>query len=574
MTPGCFLSLALLSGLVALYHQWFLRTVDPPEVWIPSGICGFIAWLCIGGLMNAWSTRKLVAAVRRARDHFAPMDGQLEAAAGPVHPHGEPIKAPLTATECVYYEYEIYRMVQTSGTANKSPSSQKVVDFAGIGVAPAYVKTDEREIGLFGFADLADFDYQKVNAPDTSGRARRLVRETAWEDCTGLKMFRGFRMMLKALGSSDDAKRHDWQMIKPNQCSWLPRTSAEESENETSKRYDTYSPLLAEKCVTPGRPIVAIGPYVAEVEGLVTQSANDNSRIRIYRGTIDEVYRGLSKSRSSAIFWSLLVLSVMHLIALGALQIYIRSSETQRRWQKEFVTALKANDLPKAERLIDRGLNLRRVIDTRGKPPLMEAQTAEVARFLIQRGADVNQRDEHGMTPLMEAAHLNMVEVVPVLIEAGADLDARSTAYGTTALVLATDHNFEEIAEMLRKAGAADDIVRRKNGQPIDLGHPAVQVAREYVLAIHQADGRRLRQLSSSARPAKFDDVDWPLWHNTRPVDPQLVAAFVREPDATVTLGGVTGRGSSSEWTLQMLLENGEWKVAREKSLMGGYRDE
>ncbi len=573
MTPGCFLSLALLSGLVALYHQWFLRTVDPPEVWIPSGICGFIAWLCIGGLMHAWSTRKLGAAVRRARDHFAPMDGQLEAVAGPVHPHGDPILAPLTGTECVYYEYEIYRMVRTSGTANKTASTQKIVDFAGIGVAPAYVKTDDREIGLFGFADLTDFEYAQVNAPETSGRARRLVRETEWEDCTGLKAFHGFGSMMKALGSSEDARRHDWRMIKPSQCRWLPQATSESGEEEDEPS-GSYSPILAEKCVTPGRPIVAIGPYVAEVEGLVTQSARDNARIRVYRGTIDEVYNGLSRTRRSAIFWSLVVLVAMHLIAFGVLKIYIRSSETQRRWRKEFVEALKLNDVGKAERLLDRGFDIRQAIDHDGRAPLMEAQTAEVARFLISHGADVNQRDEDGLTPLMEAARKNRPDVVQVLVEAGAELDARSTAYGTTALVLATDHDFDDVAEILRKAGAADDIVRRKNGQPIDAEHPAVKVAREYILAIHQADGGKLRQLSSSARPARFDDVDWPLWHNTRPIDPQLVAAFVRELDATVTLGGVTGAGYGAEWTLQMLHENGEWKVVREKWLTGGYRDE
>jgi len=566
MKPGCFLSLALLSGLTALYHQWFLHTLDYPEVWVVSFVAALFCWLCIGGLQHAWLMRKFIAAVKRHRDGFAPMDGQLEAVSGTVELHGEPILSPLAATECAFYEYEIYRMTQTAGTNDSPGSAQKVVDFAGIGVAPSVVRSENGDIGLFGFADLAEFSYEKVNAPETSGRARRLVRDTAWEDCTGLKVLSGFSLMMRALGSSDDSKRHDWRMVTPDKCGWLPTDEAEGGK-------DTYFPILAEKCVTPGTQVVAVGPYVAEAEGLVTQSAKDNSRIRIYRGTAAEVLKTVTESRRKYVFWSLFVLALMHLVALGVLKLYRGSTDTQKRWRKEFEAALKVDDLPKIERLVERGLDLKQGMDRHGKSALTMTKSAGVARFLIDHGADVNAVDEDGITPLMEAARHGETEVVKVLLEAGADVNVRSKIYNTSALVGATDRDHDEVADLLRAAGAKDDVVRRATGQEISGDHPAVLAARDYILAIHARDGRRLRAMSASDRPAKFDDVDWELWHNTRPVDPLLVAAFLREPDATVTLTGPTGKGYEAAWTLQMLKEGDEWKVARERWLTSGYRE-
>lgn len=566
MKPGCFLSLALLSGLTALYHQWFQRTVDPPAVWIVSFIAALVCWLCIGSLQHAWLMRKFIAAVKRHRDGFAPMDGQLEAASGTIELHGEPILSPLTATECAFYEYEIYRMVESQGSSDSGNSTHKVVDFAGIGVAPSVIKTESGEIGLFGFAELTEFPYERVNAPETSGRARKLVRDTAWEDCTGFKALSGFALMMQALGSSDDSKRHDWRMISPDKCRWLPK-------DETDEGQDSYFPTLAEKCVTAGMQVVAVGPYVGEVEGLVTQSAKDNSRIRLYRGTADEVLKSVTASRRRHVGWALFVLVLMHLIALGMLRLYRGSTDTQKRWRKEFEAALKTEDLSKVEQLVEKGLNVKQAMDHHGKTALMLATSPEIAQFLLKNGADVNATDEDGMTPLMEAARHKRTEVVRVLIAAGADLNIRSKIYGTPAIVLATDHDDEETAELLRSAGAVDDVVRRATGQEIAADHPAVEVAREYILAIHARDPRKLRELSASTRPAKFDDVDWELWHNTRPVDPQLVAAFVREPDATVTLTGATGRGNVSTWTLQMTNENGVWKVTRERWLTAGYQE-
>ena len=61
----------------------------------------------------------------------------------------------------------------------------------------------------------------------------------------------------------------------------------------------------------------------------------------------------------------------------------------------------------------------------------------EVARLLIQRGADVNHVDQKGMTPLLYAASIDFGDssMIDLLLKSGARRDAR-TKEGATALDL------------------------------------------------------------------------------------------------------------------------------------------
>ncbi|MGH6786565.1 MAG: ankyrin repeat domain-containing protein [Novosphingobium sp.] len=76
--------------------------------------------------------------------------------------------------------------------------------------------------------------------------------------------------------------------------------------------------------------------------------------------------------------------------------------------------------------------------------------------FLISKGANVNQSDFKGVSPLMLACNLNFVEGVEVLAAKGARVD-QSNASGETPLIAAVHSRNTELMRVLLKAGADPD---------------------------------------------------------------------------------------------------------------------
>ncbi|MGO9568404.1 MAG: ankyrin repeat domain-containing protein [Desulfomonilaceae bacterium] len=68
-------------------------------------------------------------------------------------------------------------------------------------------------------------------------------------------------------------------------------------------------------------------------------------------------------------------------------------------------------------------------------------------------GADVNAKDNHGWTALMEAAKTGHLDVVKLLLDEGADVNAKDN-YGWTALKIAEEDGHKEIVELLKAHGA------------------------------------------------------------------------------------------------------------------------
>ena len=94
------------------------------------------------------------------------------------------------------------------------------------------------------------------------------------------------------------------------------------------------------------------------------------------------------------------------------------------------------------------------------------AECGEVREFedLLPQ-ADINARNEHGMTALMRAAYHGRVEMVRVLLEHGADPNvARNDNF--TALSLAAFFGHSEIVEMLVARGARTDVATRQGTSP------------------------------------------------------------------------------------------------------------
>ncbi|MDD2671058.1 MAG: ankyrin repeat domain-containing protein [Syntrophales bacterium] len=102
------------------------------------------------------------------------------------------------------------------------------------------------------------------------------------------------------------------------------------------------------------------------------------------------------------------------------------------------------------------------MIDEMGNTALILASTgvlyegggsAETVGVLLEHGADVNRSNDEGVTPLIGAAARGNIEVVRVLLAAGADREARiffGRDRGETALSLAIRNKHTETARILQ----------------------------------------------------------------------------------------------------------------------------
>ena len=120
-----------------------------------------------------------------------------------------------------------------------------------------------------------------------------------------------------------------------------------------------------------------------------------------------------------------------------------------------FVEAVRNDRIDEVRAFISKGVdvNSRDVFgDNAGLHWAASLGLAEMARLLIDNGADLNIRNEEGNTPLHWAAGEGQKELVVILIVHGADVNAHNKR-GWTPLRWAEAQSQKEIARILVAAG-------------------------------------------------------------------------------------------------------------------------
>ncbi len=124
-----------------------------------------------------------------------------------------------------------------------------------------------------------------------------------------------------------------------------------------------------------------------------------------------------------------------------------------------------------------------------GVAPVDRKKTFEIARILLDAGADVNLKNEsRGVTPLHEAVSFNNTEAIKFFLNAGADVHAEDATKRTPLHCAALSGNVEHVKMLLDK-GASPLAVDENSNAP-------------WMLAMHKKYDRVARQLCS------FHDVN------------------------------------------------------------------
>lgn len=485
MLRSCLIPLSLYAALSTAYWWWLRQQFDPPGVWIGAAVVGLIVTLCIGALLNSRMAFREWSLVSSARHDLPWSDGRWTALAGEIHPVGEPLVAPFSGKECVLCEYEV---AEKRASSSSDSDSKPGLDFAGFLMNPCVVRTRMGDVRLLGFPNLEGVSEDDFFTSDAVRRARDFLLAAEFEDYSGLKLVGIIRAIKEAWTDDDGFVRKNIRLSrKPPQALFpldleadlakLPRElesadpastadgdeedydeadnefEDEDLDDETS--FTSTLPMLKEKRVDVGVPVCAIGVYSGEKRGLIPGGSGVDRFIRLIRGKIDQVESRKRNSAFANLVGGLVVLIIVNAAAYGVMMANrYHPSEVRRRNDAAFQAATK-DDVPLLAKLIARGVEINGR-NSEGRTLLLVARDPAVARWLIDHGADVNVFSNEGFTPLMDAARFGRVDMVQVLIDRKADLNLRSKPSNQTALELAAQAGHEEVAGMLRTAGAKE----------------------------------------------------------------------------------------------------------------------
>jgi ankyrin repeat protein len=161
--------------------------------------------------------------------------------------------------------------------------------------------------------------------------------------------------------------------------------------------------------------------------------------------------------------------------------------------QQEFQRAVDAGDPALVDLFVRAGINIHQEDDT-GSPPIVTALKKGytiIARILLNAGADPNARDRLGLTPLLLACGKQArgyKEIAEMLIAKGAEIHVRDRL-GWTPLLLALSGGTVEIAERLIERGADLSVRTRYGESALDLASKSGQ--ERLVTLIREKGARR-----------------------------------------------------------------------------------
>jgi len=145
---------------------------------------------------------------------------------------------------------------------------------------------------------------------------------------------------------------------------------------------------------------------------------------------------------------------------------------------EDLVRAVKAGHISQVKTLVAENPSLLDVPDAAGYTPLRWAGIrghGEIARFLVEAGADPNSVGADGGTPLHGAAHHDDPRTMTALLTAGGDV-THQNQWGRTPLHVAARRGCLHVARVLLDGGADPDAATHEGWSPLNVayrgGHP------------------------------------------------------------------------------------------------------
>ena len=126
------------------------------------------------------------------------------------------------------------------------------------------------------------------------------------------------------------------------------------------------------------------------------------------------------------------------------------------------MAAVDRGDIDTARLLLEHGADVNLKETKGGQTALMWAvanRSPELVKLLVDHGADTRARSKNDFTPLLFAAQQGNVESGRILLQAGADVNERSTRNGMTPLLIAAASGHYEFSTLLLETRGNPDLI-------------------------------------------------------------------------------------------------------------------
>ena len=174
---------------------------------------------------------------------------------------------------------------------------------------------------------------------------------------------------------------------------------------------------------------------------------------------------------------------------------------------------------------------------------LVAARNAvDTVRQLLADGHPADQRDADGLTPLMWAARAGAVDAMRVLLDGGADPNARDRRHGWTPLLHAIHKRRIDAVRLLLERGA-DPNARTAELTPLIMGAPDRTPDFVELLLEYGADPRArgyggATALSQAVSGGALSDLDRPIFGGCRPDTVRALKQHDPDVDLPDTIAG------------------------------------
>jgi hypothetical protein len=428
-------------GAIALIVWFFVRERLPaPGDWIVALVSGALFHLAYAALMTGIRRSGDSRLLEKARFGGLPEDGKRSVLVGTLHVDGQVLHAPFSGAECAGYSYEIYHFETTGSGAGNRGSTRKVVDYCGMALAPCAIRTGLGDYRLLAYPFLSGFPEQQYKDQPHRELTAELIRTTSFEKIAPL--LGGIATLDRAMLGTEGSLKKDWRF---------------------TDGHDLGQSTFAEQLIAVESKVCAFGIYSDERRSLLPDTSSDDRALLLIAGDPDQALRQLSsgaKSSRRLAFWSAVptaaVLAFVLFAPWSMLRVVPGCGVIIERQELRLKDALGRNDLlaiADAIRFVDSNL----AFEEAARTPLMLATSAEAAVLLVNRGARIGAHDVNGYSVLMNAAERGSPELLRFLVSRGAHVNERLPANPeTTALAIARDRNTPAAVDVLLKAGATD----------------------------------------------------------------------------------------------------------------------